>query len=49
LNPSKHPDAKLATAHIFADWLVSTDGQAAIGAYKMDGEQLFHPSAAAPK
>jgi tungstate transport system substrate-binding protein len=49
LNPSKHPDAKLATAHIFAEWLVSTDGQAAIGAYKMDGEQLFHPSAAAPK
>ena len=23
LNPAKHPDAKLAAAHSFADWLVS--------------------------
>jgi hypothetical protein len=27
----------------------SADGQAAIGAYTLDGEQLFHPSADAPK
>ena len=33
----------------FADWLASAAGQAAIGAYEMNGEQLFHPSAAAPK
>jgi tungstate transport system substrate-binding protein len=33
----------------FAHWLLSPEGQAAIGAYKVGGEQLFHPSAAAPK
>jgi tungstate transport system substrate-binding protein len=33
----------------FAQWLLSPEGQAAIGAYKVQGEQLFHPSAAAPK
>jgi ABC-type tungstate transport system permease subunit len=32
-----------------ADWLTSADGQAAIGAYTLDGEQLFHPSADASK
>ncbi len=49
LNPQKHPEAKQQPAHRFADWLASPEGQAAIGAYKVKGEQLFHPSAAAPK
>jgi tungstate transport system substrate-binding protein len=49
LNPAKHPVPKQALARRFAEWLVSPEGQAAIGAYKVDGEQLFHPSAAAPK
>jgi tungstate transport system substrate-binding protein len=49
LNPEKHPVPKQALAKRFAEWLMSPGGQAAIGAYKMDGEQLFHPSAAAPK
>jgi tungstate transport system substrate-binding protein len=49
LNPQKHPEAKQQPAHHFADWLASPEGQAAIGAYKVNGEQLFHPSAAAPK
>jgi tungstate transport system substrate-binding protein len=49
LDPKKHPEAKQEPAHRFADWLVSPEGQAAIGAYQVDGEQLFHPSAAAPK
>jgi tungstate transport system substrate-binding protein len=49
LNPEKHPVPKQAAARRFAEWLLSPEGQAAIGAYKMDGEQLFHPSAAAPK
>jgi tungstate transport system substrate-binding protein len=49
LNPAKHPVPKQALARRFAGWLVSPEGQAAIGAYKVDGEQLFHPSAAAPK
>jgi tungstate transport system substrate-binding protein len=49
LNPEKHPVPKQALARRFARWLRSAEGQAAIGQYKMDGEQLFHPSAAAPK
>jgi tungstate transport system substrate-binding protein len=49
LNPAKHPVPKQALAKRFAQWLLSPEGQAAIGAYKVAGEQLFHPSAAAPK
>ena len=49
LNPAKHPDAKLAAAHRFADWLVSADGQAAIGVYRVGDQQLFNPSAGHPK
>jgi tungstate transport system substrate-binding protein len=49
LDPKKHPEAKQEPARRFADWLASAEGQAAIGAYKVKGEQLFHPSAAAPK
>jgi tungstate transport system substrate-binding protein len=49
LNPAKHPVPKQALARRLAEWLVSPEGQAAIGAYKVDGEQLFHPSATTPK
>lgn len=49
LNPAKHPVPKQQLARRFAQWLASPEGQAAIGAYKLGGEQLFHPSAAAPK
>ena len=49
LNPATHPGAKLAPAHWLAMWLTTPPGQEAIGAYKLDGEELFHPSAANPK
>jgi len=49
LDPKKHPEAKQEPARRFADWLASPEGQAAIGPYGVNGEQLFHPSAAAPK
>jgi tungstate transport system substrate-binding protein len=49
LNPRKHGVARLDAAKIFADWLVSPEGQRAIGAYQVDGQQLFHPSATSPK
>ncbi|MGH7060335.1 MAG: substrate-binding domain-containing protein [Stellaceae bacterium] len=49
LNPKKHAVPKQALAQRFAQWLASPEGQAAIGAYQLDGKQLFHPSAAAPK
>jgi len=49
LNPAKHAAAKLDGAHRLAEFLVSPDGQAALGAFRVGGEQLFHPSAAAPR
>jgi len=49
LNPQKHAGAKLATSKIFADWLVSSEGQQAIGAYQLNGQKLFNPSAGSPK
>jgi tungstate transport system substrate-binding protein len=49
LNPQKHSDRQLAAAKVFADWLASPAGQAAIGAYKIGGEALFNPSADHPK
>jgi len=49
LNPEKHGKEKLEEARRLADWLVSPEGQQAIGGYEIHGEQLFHPSAAAPK
>lgn len=49
LDPKKHPQAKQEPARRFADWLLSPEGQTAIGAYQVNGEQLFHPSANAPK
>ena len=49
LNPQKHGDTKIATAKVFADWLVSSEGQQAIGAYQVNGLKLFNPSAGSPK
>jgi len=49
LDPQKHANTKLDAAKTFADWLVSPDGQQAIGAFQVGGETLFNPSAAAPK
>ncbi|MBV8934516.1 MAG: hypothetical protein JO095_01740 [Alphaproteobacteria bacterium] len=49
LDLKKHPEAKHEPARRLAEWLASPEGQAAIGAYKIDGEQLFHPSAQSPK
>jgi tungstate transport system substrate-binding protein len=46
LDPQKHSDAKLSVAKAFADWLVSSEGQFAIGAFRVDGQVLFNPSAA---
>ena len=49
LDPARHPGTKLVAAHRLAAWLASSAGQAAIGAFRVAGEQLFHPSAAAPR
>jgi tungstate transport system substrate-binding protein len=49
LNPQKHGGAKLAAAKVFADWLGSPEGQQAVGAYQVNGQKLFNPSAGSPK
>jgi tungstate transport system substrate-binding protein len=49
LSPQKHGDTKIATAKVFADWLVSSEGQRAIGAYQVNGLKLFNPSVGSPK
>ena len=46
VNPARHPHVKAALAQQFADWVVSPAGQASIAGYKINGEQLFFPSAA---
>jgi tungstate transport system substrate-binding protein len=47
LDPKRHPEAQHEAAKRLADWLFSAEGQAAIGAYQISGEQLFHPAAKA--
>ena len=49
LSPQKHGGAKLAAAKVLADWLVSPEGQQAIGAYQVNGQKLFNPSAGSAK
>jgi tungstate transport system substrate-binding protein len=45
VNQALHPNVKKDLAQAFADWIVSTAGQAAIASYKIDGQQLFFPNA----
>jgi ABC-type tungstate transport system permease subunit len=45
VNSARHPHVKAAAGLAFIDWVVSLQGQAAIGAYKIGGVQLFFPNA----
>ena len=45
VNPAKHPHVKKEMGQAFIDWVVSAEGQGAIAAYKIGGEQLFFPNA----
>jgi len=45
VNPAKHAHVKKEMGQAFIDWLVSAEGQAAIAAYKIGGEQLFFANA----
>jgi tungstate transport system substrate-binding protein len=46
VNPDKHTQVKLKEAKLFIDWLVSPEGQKAIGDFKdKNGNQLFTPNA----
>ncbi len=46
VNPERHPRVRAAEGQRFIDWLVSDEGQRAIAAFRIDGQQLFFPNAA---
>lgn len=48
VSPAKHPHVKAEAGRAFVDWVLSKEGQAAIGSYKIDGQQLFFPNADQP-
>ncbi len=45
VNAERHPHVKAAAGQALIDWLVSEEGQRAIGAFRVDGEVLFQPNA----
>ena len=42
---ARHPNVKADLARTFVDWLLSAEGQAAIAAFRVNGQQLFFPNA----
>ena len=46
VNPEKHPNVRADLGQRFVDWVLSREGQAAIGSFTVDGQQLFFPNAA---
>ncbi len=46
VNPQRYPKLNHAGAMAFADWIASTEGQAAIAAFRINGVQMFFPGAA---
>lgn len=45
VNPQRHKDVNYQGALRFIDWLTSSEGQKKIASFKVDGQQLFYPSA----
>ena len=45
VNPEVRPNVKAGLGQRFIDWVLSEDGQAAIGSFRVDGRQLFFPNA----
>lgn len=45
VNPERCPNVKAIPGQAFIDWLLSEDGQSAIQAYSIDGQQMFFPNA----
>lgn len=45
VNPARHPHVKAREGQAFIDWLTGPEGQAAIAAFRVGGEQLFFPDA----
>jgi tungstate transport system substrate-binding protein len=49
VNPAKHTHVKKELSQAFIDWVTSAEGQSAIAAYKIEGQQLFFPNYVEPK
>ncbi len=47
VNPKRHPHVKADLGRKFIAWLISPEGQAAIGAFRVNGQVLFKANAAA--
>ena len=45
VNPEKHPNVKKDLGQRFIDWVTSREGQDAIAAFRINGQQLFFPNA----
>jgi tungstate transport system substrate-binding protein len=45
VNPKKYPHVKTTDGQRFIDWLLSDQGQQAIAAFRIEGEQAFLPNA----
>jgi tungstate transport system substrate-binding protein len=48
VNPQKHANVKKDLGQQFIDWIIGPEGQQAIGAYKIEGQQLFFANATDP-
>jgi tungstate transport system substrate-binding protein len=44
VNPARHSTVRASMAQVFADWLVSAEGQQRISRYRIDGQPLFFPN-----
>ncbi len=44
VDPARHPHVKARSGRVFVEWLLSSEGQAAIADFRVEGEQLFHPA-----
>lgn len=45
VNPARHPHVNVAAANAFVRWMTGPQGQAAIAAFRLEGQQLFTPNA----
>lgn len=48
VSPARHPHVNAAAARIWHEWLTSPEGQRAIAAYRIAGEQVFFPDSRPP-
>lgn len=47
VNPARHPHVRADAAQDFVRWLTGPEGQKAIAGFRVDGQQVFFPSAGA--